>query len=195
MSNGPMKTVSDPTKSASPFRGVIQPEAVRIKLKGQELTIKKYQYRPLTQPGEIRLLRVLSDGCREARDGSPVPHCEIIHTTSNSKTKYAAVSYFWGAVDNCSPLLVSGMCLYVTHTVSDFLCEGVPQYLWIDQICIDQNDFAERSNQLRLMKTIFKNASCIVVWLGKSDCYTEAAFDLIQNLSRCQEVSDLAERN
>jgi hypothetical protein len=50
--------------------------------------------------------------------------------------------------------------------------EGVPllfqesHFLWIDAICINQADFDERAKQIGLMQNIYKEASCLLVWLG-----------------------------
>lgn len=38
---------------------------------------------------------------------------------------------------------------------------------WIDQICIDQSNSQERGHQVGFMREIYKNASEVVVWLGK----------------------------
>lgn len=41
--------------------------------------------------------------------------------------------------------------------------------IWIDAVCIDQNDLNEREQQVRLMKDIFSKASLTIVWLGESE--------------------------
>ena len=41
-----------------------------------------------------------------------------------------------------------------------------PRTLWIDQICINQNDIAERSKQVLLMRDIYRNADRVISWLG-----------------------------
>jgi hypothetical protein len=38
--------------------------------------------------------------------------------------------------------------------------------LWIDALCIDQDDFAERSAEVSRMGTIYGRASQVIVWLG-----------------------------
>lgn len=39
--------------------------------------------------------------------------------------------------------------------------------LWIDAICIDQDNVEERTGQIKLMSHIFRHASRVIVWLGK----------------------------
>lgn len=41
--------------------------------------------------------------------------------------------------------------------------------IWIDQICINQNDHLERGHQVSIMKRIFSQAKEVIVWLGEED--------------------------
>ena len=56
--------------------------------------------------------------------------------------------------------------------------------LWIDQICINQEDMAERSTQVTLMGQIFEQAQCTVVWLGEEDNDTQLVADFLDNHAR-----------
>ncbi|KAH7359798.1 heterokaryon incompatibility protein-domain-containing protein [Pyrenochaeta sp. MPI-SDFR-AT-0127] len=40
-------------------------------------------------------------------------------------------------------------------------------YLWIDQICIDQDDRNERGEQVKVMGQIYSSCSRVLVWLGQ----------------------------
>ena len=40
------------------------------------------------------------------------------------------------------------------------------QPLWIDAICIDQSNVAERSHVVQRMGDIYASASCVIIWLG-----------------------------
>ena len=39
-------------------------------------------------------------------------------------------------------------------------------WLWIDQVCIRQDDVTERNHQVRQMAEIYRSASEVIVWLG-----------------------------
>lgn len=52
--------------------------------------------------------------------------------------------------------------------------------LWIDAICINQNDMAERNEQVPNMNQIYKSAKNICIWLGESDKDSHVAFDFIR---------------
>jgi hypothetical protein len=43
--------------------------------------------------------------------------------------------------------------------------------LWIDQLCIDQKNDRERSQQVQIMGSIYSNASRALVWLGDDDSH------------------------
>ena len=48
--------------------------------------------------------------------------------------------------------------------------DGVtPKHLWIDAICIAQNDVAERSLQVAIMGDIYQRSLMTIVWLGRED--------------------------
>ena len=57
--------------------------------------------------------------------------------------------------------------------------------LWADQICINQFDVAERSQQVQFMNRIYKHASHVLVWLGPDDTgLAKPAFELVHSLDR-----------
>jgi hypothetical protein len=60
--------------------------------------------------------------------------------------------------------------------------------LWIDAICINQEDLAERSSQVKLMSKIYKQAEQVVLWLGLEDSDTRKAFDLLHRLGTAVTV-------
>lgn len=43
------------------------------------------------------------------------------------------------------------------------------RYLWVDAICINQEDVHERGHQVRLMRAIYKNAKATLIWIGRDD--------------------------
>ncbi|KAK5122345.1 hypothetical protein LTR85_004256 [Meristemomyces frigidus] len=41
------------------------------------------------------------------------------------------------------------------------------EYIWVDAICINQDDNDERTSQVALMAGIFARSSCLLTWLGE----------------------------
>lgn len=97
---------------------------------------------------------------------------------SFSAPRFEALSYAWGAADD--PV---GISVYedakggsrngyvrVTQNLATALPylrhENEERVLWIDAICVNQQDLVERSNQVRKMADIYSRAERVVVWLG-----------------------------
>ena len=83
---------------------------------------------------------------------------------------FDAVSYVWGE----APVTVTVMCndapLLITPTALEML-ENIQRYkrpLWMDAICINQQDPDEKATQIPLMQRIYALADQVVVWLGAS---------------------------
>ena len=41
-------------------------------------------------------------------------------------------------------------------------------HFWIDAICIDQENVSERNHQVRMMKSVYSQATLVLVWLGRA---------------------------
>ncbi|KAH7361167.1 hypothetical protein BKA66DRAFT_396649, partial [Pyrenochaeta sp. MPI-SDFR-AT-0127] len=54
--------------------------------------------------------------------------------------------------------------------------------LWVDAICIDQNDLIERNHQVGLIGQIYSNATLVLTWGGKSDEDAQIVSKLISRL-------------
>ncbi|KAJ2984495.1 hypothetical protein NUW58_g6029 [Xylaria curta] len=93
---------------------------------------------------------------------------------------YEALSYCWGDTSDGCFIFCDGTPYAVTQNLESALrhlrqSEG-SRALWIDAICINQNDLAERASQVNLMRHIYRNARRVVVWLGPSKIHSIVAF-------------------
>ncbi|TGO43798.1 hypothetical protein BCON_0854g00010 [Botryotinia convoluta] len=88
---------------------------------------------------------------------------------------YEALSYAWGESDekDTVPIKLNGQPFNITpnlHSALHVLRDNSsPPSLWIDAICLDQNDPFEKDKQLRIMHLIYMNATRVLVWLGEDD--------------------------
>jgi len=48
-----------------------------------------------------------------------------------------------------------------------------PVEIWVDSICINQKDLAERSSQVGLMRDIYEGSEEVVIWLGERGAYDD----------------------
>jgi hypothetical protein len=66
-----------------------------------------------------------------------------------------------------------------------------PRTLWVDAICINQNDLKERGDQVRNMGEIYSRTSRTVVWLGPGDEETDRAFKVRGQLAQEVQIYEL----
>ena len=57
------------------------------------------------------------------------------------------------------------------------------RYLWVDAICINQNDVRERSEQVLRLRSIFARAEKVFVWLGKASFSSAVVISHLEALS------------
>jgi hypothetical protein len=123
-----------------------------------------FQYNPLEAAREFRLLRI-NPGAR-----SREPSCDLVHAILENASPFEAVSYTWGPVPPSIPISVGSHSMLVTAAVDDFIFSRHSivhtQYVWIDAICIDQQNMAEKTKQLPLMTEIYSRCSRVIVWLS-----------------------------
>jgi hypothetical protein len=137
-------------------------------------------------PNTIRLLRILPD----AEDADI--RCELFDFQIRSfhSSLYEALSYCWGDATKKHKIALNEKDHYVAtnlfaalHRLRD---SDLPRVVWIDAICINQNDLEERAMQVQFMAKIYWSASRVVVWLGaESDESGEI----------CQLIRDAADSN
>ena len=54
--------------------------------------------------------------------------------------------------------------------------------LWVDAICVNQQDLTERSQQVRRMADIYRSARQVLVWLGPGSADSSLAMDTLFSL-------------
>jgi len=86
---------------------------------------------------------------------------------------YMALSYVWGTEKSTRPITVDGIPFAVSFNLFAALTQlrrsrRIRQgfKIWIDFLCINQSDIAERSRQVALMHRIYTSAWKVVIWLG-----------------------------
>ncbi|KAF2627321.1 HET-domain-containing protein [Macroventuria anomochaeta] len=143
----------------------------------------RYCYGPLPQGQYIRVL-TLEPGDQDAYLSGEL---QVVHI--QQIRQYEAVSYAWGEPDRCFQFGSSGGIIELTASLDGALRRirhrDQPRRLWVDQLCINQDDKEERSAQVQYMNAIYKNAARVLVWLG-NDPQREAkdSFDMIHDLDR-----------
>ncbi|KAI0183939.1 heterokaryon incompatibility protein-domain-containing protein [Xylaria flabelliformis] len=130
-------------------------------------------YQPL-EPGvkSIRVLELLPSVFEADLRG-------ILRTVAlNDKPSYEALSYTWGTRTEGRTLKIRQNPKWMSRSnelpITDNLFQALrrlryllkPRVLWVDAVCINQEDIDERSAQVALMAEIYSNASSTAIWLG-----------------------------
>ncbi|EPE35676.1 hypothetical protein GLAREA_05013 [Glarea lozoyensis ATCC 20868] len=94
-----------------------------------------------------------------------------------ARPQYEALSYVWGEAAERNEILLDGKLTSITRnlwTALKYIRQtDASRTLWIDAICINQNDINERNEQVRQMGRIYSQASCVLIWLGPPDAEIE----------------------
>ncbi|KAK6596135.1 ankyrin repeat-containing protein [Botrytis cinerea] len=136
-----------------------------------------------TSGDNIRLLRLLP-----SEDEAAPLHCELRDYSLQRSTPrihlYEALSYVWGDPDITLPISVNKKQFQVTVNLHAALLRlrdhSFERIMWIDAICIDQNNNEERKQQVQLMARIYSTAHRVIVWLGEETVEIEGALEHIQ---------------
>jgi hypothetical protein len=145
---------------------------------------------PIKHLSEIRILRILPGDFNDAVE------CEVFTAGLSSYPEYDAISYTWadesGDASRCCSILVSGKSFEVTRNCEMVLRRVRMQFssrqIWIDAICIDQDNIDERGHQVRLMPRIYSGAKTVLIYVGES---TPNSSLVLRSLSRHDSDVDL----
>ncbi|KAN0102650.1 Heterokaryon incompatibility protein (HET) domain containing protein [Hyaloscypha variabilis] len=100
--------------------------------------------------------------------------------------KFEALSYCWGPAESYKSIEINGHLVPVRRNLWWTLQHlrhgvyGMRRTLWIDALCINQNDVNERSAQVSIMGSIYSTASRVLVWIGEESEESQAAFDCMR---------------
>lgn len=129
-------------------------------------TLPHYPYKPLP-PQCIRILELHPGPSEE-----PFV-CNIVTQHIGGKP-YEALSYVWG--DPTPVALVKciddsnegelGIGNGLAEALTAFRLADQMRCIWIDALCINQKDVAERQSQVRLMGAVYGKAEQVLCWLG-----------------------------
>ncbi|CAH0045067.1 unnamed protein product [Clonostachys solani] len=111
---------------------------------------------------------------------------------------FAALSYVWGTSNKEKHIVVNGVTRRVTRNLEEALRrlarndEFRGEYkIWIDAVCINQEDEQERAVQVRKMRRIYSSAWKVISWLGENDAggWMPKAFAFSNMLASLQDDS------
>lgn len=145
----------------------------------------KYEPLNLDRPA-LRLLRLKS-----ARDSQTIIQCEIIlaYFDVEDVPDYEAISYTWGATSSPRKIRIDGCDFFVRFNLwsvlRDVRRQDEDRILWVDAICINQDDVRERGHQVQQIRHVYERAERVIFWLGQlTNPSIDILIDLLAELQR-----------
>ncbi|KAI0396765.1 HET-domain-containing protein [Xylariaceae sp. FL0594] len=131
-------------------------------------------HRPLSHDGsEFRTVMLLPS----ARFDAPI-ECKLEHAELKPAADYEAVSYCWGDASDTRTISLDNRPYPITLNLFNGLRylrrRDTPRKLWVDSLCINQTDTAERSREILKMQHIYRAARRVLIWVGDYRPYTPA---------------------
>ncbi|KAK3389853.1 heterokaryon incompatibility protein-domain-containing protein [Podospora didyma] len=125
---------------------------------------------------------------KPAPNESDTIECELqTADLDDGSASYEALSYVWGShKDPAAKIMLQGS----EHTARPSLAlalrhlryKGRSRRLWVDAICINQNNLDERAAQVKIMREIYTRSETTVSWLGEAADESDDAMELIRAL-------------
>jgi hypothetical protein len=85
---------------------------------------------------------------------------------------YQALSYCWGSSTQDVIIRCNGLKLKISANLEKGLRKlheygrtSGREWFWVDQVCINQHDNAERAQQVRIMRAIYQRSMNTIIWL------------------------------
>ncbi|KAH7071885.1 heterokaryon incompatibility protein-domain-containing protein [Paraphoma chrysanthemicola] len=147
------------------------------------------QYQPLGVD-QIRILRLLPGYKEDDLKGE-------LSTVSIDDTAqcFDALSYMWGDPAPAGMIELSGLPLPIASNLAIALRHlryvDKPLVIWIDAICINQEDLDERSRQVQLMRQLYRRADVVRIWINEP--LVDSQSDAVRALQNFDGVSKTAD--
>ena len=122
-----------------------------------------FSHQPLDLNGRnIRLLRL-------GKSHTDVIVCDLRHAPLGED--HVCLSYMWGLDAPRHSVYINGGILKVRDNLFQFLQTAkrlkIYDWLWIDALCIDQENVKERNHQVQYMGAIYQQAKHVLIYPGK----------------------------
>lgn len=145
---------------------------------------RHFKYKPLSGPSDsIRALTLLPASWKGSRN---VPACLLHQVRLSSSPHYTTLSYVWGTLSEQRVVLVNGKIARVTQNLYEALVAlrlpSKGRIIWVDALCINQQDDQEKSQQVGLMSMIYQQSSSAIGWLGPAGGSSDRALDFLQDV-------------
>jgi len=170
--------------------------------------LQRYQYKPL--PTHEKFIRLVLVFPRDPSNPASIRICILPSPLDAARRvwpDFQALSYVWGDPNDRRDLIVLPVAsdsdpeeahLPTLLSVTANLAEAIRYFpypdkhivFWIDAICINQGDLAERAQQVTLMGEIYASASGVYAWLGPPSEDSNLAMNLLYRIGESVGLDD-----
>ncbi|KAL5365089.1 HET-domain-containing protein [Aspergillus floccosus] len=147
-------------------------------------------------PTVTRMIRLLPDEDNDAPIECKLFNYSLVTEHSDGVHHlYEALSYAWGSDVKSESVILNESPFFVTKNLHAALlclrdCQ-LERILWIDALSINQEDGDEKSQQIPLMRRIYAQARCVIVWLGEDRKDSDGVLDYIRHIAEDKVRKDI----
>ena len=161
-----------------------------------------YSSCPLTKPKHIRVLTVRQGFTGDTIECTLTPR-PLTNPESTSPIDqvlpYEALSYHWGSGEASFKVKIytEGFPGFfrvrpnLHAALNQLRLRDRPRRLWIDAICINQDDNDEKNAQVSLMADVYSKAQSVCVWLGEATLDSDLALNFISRIVNLDDFDRL----
>jgi hypothetical protein len=151
-------------------------------------------YRKLnTERREIRIVTLEGFEAHPDKPTSRNVTCTVEQIPLNRANPFYALSYVWGDPSDTDLITLEGKHFRVRRNLWQFLQQLCGRFsklrVWLDYICINQQDIEERNFQVSMMDQIYHSADAVYAWIGPMTVDSEEFFENVQIISGHQNKS------
>ncbi|KAH7320748.1 heterokaryon incompatibility protein-domain-containing protein [Stachybotrys elegans] len=154
-----------------------------------------YRYEPLSKDKrEIRIFTLYPGQASDPLRG------KLSTVLMQNKPTYDALSYVWGPMLFENALIIEGnspkagspgsnggiiqINKNLMRALKDIRHKRKPRAMWVDMICINQEDVSERGHQVSFMADVYREARRVVIWLDEPIIPSSAPFKALSRFQR-----------
>merc|ERR1711977_47045 len=179
-----------------------------------------YNFKPLRGHDDIRILRIIRGKkednleCMLFTSALNPPAGQAPPSTSIPKVEYWALTWGWGEPDEDpeNPIRIyydtggrgvqhelTPFNLFGTFYIRDNLKSALVRFrnekrdvnVWVDALCINQEDKVEKKAQVARMHEIYTQAEMVCIWLGEGTPETPETFTFLQTILNLRSLDNL----
>jgi hypothetical protein len=144
---------------------------------------------PSLKDHEIRLVHINPSTGPEG-----MIHCNLVTVNLEDGPHFEALSYEWGPAMPNVQIMMNGRSISVRENLwwalRHLQLEDSRRVIWIDALCINQQDMAERNHQVAQMGQIYRAATRCVAWIGRE----RIVHELTSQVDECEPAMDFIKK-